>query len=686
MELLGEVPLGDPLPLPGGFWAAVSVWLEKPQVANKRLCGARLDETRKVARSGLRVAGNGDPGRATVKPLSDARLPLGEAAWEALYSLFQDCEAPRLCLAEGPAEEELEVVLRTLVPKGSPPAPAQEIVVKDIVNGTVTFLPLEQTYEGTYKVKKCNVYQIQLLHTKDNEWSVSILSASPENYISDGILYPKPVWLGSELLSKLAKWSTEVTKREFKNTLSLISVARYSKIYQDLKEKYKEIVKIWPEVTDPEKFVYEDVAIAAYLLILWEDERTERGFSRKQSFVDLGCGNGLLVHVLSNEGHPGKGIDIRRRKIWDMYGSQTCLEENTVSPNSLYPDIDWLIGNHSDELTPWIPVIAARSSYSCRYLVLPCCFFDFHGKYNRRQSKKTQYREYLDFVTEVGLVCGFNVEEDCLRIPSTKRVCLIGKSRTFQTTQETVLDKQRVQYINSRRSCNIMAPDIMDGVHHSGSPSAANSATSLIADTEVLQKTNGERVLISGFLPRGKEQVRNCTALPHDLVDQVVLKVANLLLSETQVSSCGNANTWSRGGSLALSEIAEHLDNDILKRLKNEYGGLQTLLRNNHQVFEVLNGRVHICDWREGKPSRKNKSGKHIKHRLSPKVLKTRLCWFHIHHPQGCPLSSVSCPFAHGTEELQPSQTVRKKNHAWQKGVNCLDGFLINFKDGYEED
>lgn len=76
---------------------------------------------------------------------------------------------------------------------------------------------------------------------------MSILSASPENYISDGILYPKTTWLGTELLSKLAKWSTEITKRDFKDTLSLISVARYSKIYQELKEKYKEIVKVMGE-------------------------------------------------------------------------------------------------------------------------------------------------------------------------------------------------------------------------------------------------------------------------------------------------------------------------------------------------------------------------------------------------------------------------------------------------------
>lgn len=35
---------------------------------------------------------------------------------------------------------------------------------------------------------------------------------------------------------------------------------------------------------------------------LWEEERAEKGVTTKQSFVDLGCGNGLLVHILSNEG------------------------------------------------------------------------------------------------------------------------------------------------------------------------------------------------------------------------------------------------------------------------------------------------------------------------------------------------------------------------------------------------
>ncbi|XP_043368437.1 probable tRNA (uracil-O(2)-)-methyltransferase isoform X2 [Dermochelys coriacea] len=520
---------------------------------------------------------------------------------------------------------------------------------QDTFNGTVTFLPLEENDEGKYQVKKCNIYQIRLTHAEDDEWSVSILTSSPENWVADGIVYPKTTWLGNELLPKLAKWSTEKKQSEFKSTLSLISVAKYSRVYQELKEKYKEMVKI-----------------------LWEEERAEKGLSKKQSFVDLGCGNGLLVHILSNEGYPGRGIDVRRRKIWDMYGPQTHLEECAVRPDDsyLFSNVDWLIGNHSDELTPWIPVIAARSSYSCCYFVLPCCFFDFHGKYNRRQSQKTQYREYLDFVTQVGLECGFTVEEDCLRIPSTKRVCLIGKSRTYPPMQEDRINKQRTQYINNRQSGSGVTSDKTVGSNQCDNHHVVNCVIDQAAMSECVAnetKTDGGRVWLSGFQPREKvEQVRNCAALPRDFVDVVVLTVASLLLNATQEKPWDHTldvrlNTWNKGESLSLREVAEHLDKATLKRLKNEYGGLQTLLRNNHQVFEVLNGRVHIRDWREEKPSRGTKS--EVKRRFSAEAFKTRLCWFFIHHPDGCSLTSESCPYAHGTEELRQSQIMKKKKH-----------------------
>lgn len=109
-------------------------------------------------------------------------------------------------------------------------------------------------------------------------------------------------------------------------------------------------IDIWPESTDPAKFVFEELSIAAYLICLFEQEQQQRNlpkyvresrmvvclvgmfsnmfsgvwcvcvlkvlyvmseqvylllftfaiFFRKQSFVDLGCGNGFLVYVLCN--------------------------------------------------------------------------------------------------------------------------------------------------------------------------------------------------------------------------------------------------------------------------------------------------------------------------------------------------------------------------------------------------
>ncbi|XP_030306499.1 probable tRNA (uracil-O(2)-)-methyltransferase [Calypte anna] len=664
--------------LPHGFWAAVRVWLEKPQVVNRRLCGAVIEAegTLPPEESGemspplptRREGGSGAGQERREAAVGDAELGW---LWREVCGQLPEGRGnlpPSLKPWGGPGRRAgLHAVLRMLLPRsrpvGPPAPPRRELAVQDVYNGTVTFLPLEENDEGKYQIKKCHIYQIQLTHIKDEEWSMSVVAPFPEDWLSDGITYPKLAWLGNELLSKLAKWSVEQKPSEFKSTLSLISVAKYSQVYQDLKEKYKEIVKVWPEVTDPEKFVYEDVAIAAYLLILWEEERKEKGLTKKQSFVDLGCGNGLLVHILNNEGHSGRGIDVRRRKIWDMYGPETRLEESTIMPGDshLFPDTDWLIGNHSDELTPWIPVIAARSSYSCCYFVLPCCFFDFHGKYIRRQSKKTQYREYLDFVVQVGSVCGFHVEEDCLRIPSTKKVCLIGKNRTYPPTESALIDKQITQYLNNRPTCAVVTCNRRTGFNHKDqSDNVREGMGSELPENE-------STIWMPGFQPREKiEQIRNCSSLPRDFVDDVVLNVANLLLNEAPEKSYsnmhgGNTNTWNQGESLSLREVAEQLNKETLKRLKSEYGGLQTLLKNNHQVFKVLNGRVHIRDWRKEKPSRKTKP--EVKRCLAAEAFKTRLCWFFIHHPDGCSLPSELCPYAHGTEELRESQIIKKKKH-----------------------
>lgn len=66
-----------------------------------------------------------------------------------------------------------------------------------------------------------------------------------------------------------------------------------------------------------------------------------------------------------------------RRQIWEMYPATTVLEGTsassssnllveTIMPASQSYAEEWLVGNHSDELTPWIPVMAALSGYDSK--------------------------------------------------------------------------------------------------------------------------------------------------------------------------------------------------------------------------------------------------------------------------------------------------------------------------------
>ncbi|XP_026209240.1 probable tRNA (uracil-O(2)-)-methyltransferase [Anabas testudineus] len=611
---------------PEGFWAAVDVWIKKPHVANKRLCGVKETDGKDVDREDLHFL------------LKDPESELSQD----VFSFLQCGISPAHTHGK---DKPWPSTVRRLIPKVNCYGKTlhKDLVLKDFDRQQVTFLPYEEDSEGAVSLKKGNIYQIRLCSHDYNDWSLELHILYPDAWFSDGVVYPKLPWLSSDLLPKLVRWATQCKSSEFRNTLSLLPVEKYSLTYQQLKDKYKAMVKVWPEVTDPEKFVYEDVAIATYLLVLWAEEREEKGLTSRQSFVDLGCGNGLLVHILTNEGHPGKGIDVRRRKIWDMYGPQTLLEEKAITPSEsfLFPGTDWLIGNHSDELTPWIPVIAARSSYSCRYFVLPCCFFDFCGKYQRRQCKKSQYREYIDFVAEVSHVCGFVTEEDCLRIPSTKRVCLVGKSRNYESSAEAEAEQQRAHYIQSRHTTS--------GVIVQGS-----DVTKHVTDSD---RTPGS-IWGAGFQPRDKvETVRNCATLPRDFVDGVVLHVANVLLAMTKSDDGRSSSDWNPGGSLSVSEVARLLKQETLQLLKKECGGLQTLLRNNHQVFRVEGGMVNIRDWRDRKSFMSVAKGKPV----GSGAVKTRLCWFHTHHPQGCPLQTEQCGFAHGPEDLRLSTRPLKK-------------------------
>lgn len=249
----------------------------------------------------------------------------------------------------------------------------------------------------------------------------------------------------------------------------------YRSIFRRLKKRYGlHWCKVWHEhaETDPVKFVYEEMSIAAYLIALFERERPEK----KQTFVDLGCGNGFLTYLLLEEGYTGTGIDIFSRDLWDAYPAHVRerLKAEKLDPETYVvpDDVDWIIGNHSDELTPWIPAIAARSqrghggitlNASPKFFVLPCCFFDMDGRKYAQHFRRSfyvkdqgqgRYEMYITYVERLSRGFGFAVERENMRIPSTKYIAILGQSIEFpeRVSEQAVASTCRLAMDDARLS------------------------------------------------------------------------------------------------------------------------------------------------------------------------------------------------------------------------------------------
>ncbi|XP_078681926.1 putative tRNA (uracil-O(2)-)-methyltransferase [Branchiostoma floridae x Branchiostoma belcheri] len=548
-----------------GFWSGVAVWVDKPHVVNRRLTGAK--ELARIWTNGTVIS----------TLLQNPKVLLAKESSEgSLQKRLEELKMEGRNEAEG---DDLELIVRDLLPRQLERAEVvREVIVLDHPQTRAWFVPLgvsrpddpdsgsdlsfksyrfvfSEDDSGTGKTIALDILSppeaSASVHSGGNCSTGGADAHSPND---DGICSPTTKWLCSHLLPKIAKWSEEtVAKGNRRRVQELVPIDRYNVRYQQLKRKYgRRMIQIWPDVTttDPEKFVYEDIAIATYLLLVWEEERMRLGLEEKQSFVDLGCGNGLLVYILAQEGHPGKGIDVRKRTTWDIYGPDTVLQEEPITPSDscLFPDSDWLIGNHSDELTPWIPVIAARSSYTTRYFVLPCCPYDFHGRFARTHTATSHYRNYLDYIHSVGEACGFRVEEDSLRIPSTKRICQIGRTRVYPEEETHKIDKLISELISSRPREQSKNPHnsqtdirgatteclVGNGNALSDDPSADAKLTCDQGRSEVGGPTgSGSALWVDGFQPRSKvELVRNCNRLEEGLKDRIVNTVGLALLNQ----------------------------------------------------------------------------------------------------------------------------------------------------------
>ena len=254
---------------------------------------------------------------------------------------------------------------------------------------------------------------------------------------------------------------------------AIIPQARFQTTYTRLKLKYAaRLAQDWREVTDPTKHVFEDLGIAAFLVELWHDlygidpeaTREEKARhaheGRLAGFVDIGCGNGVLVAILRWEGYEGWGFDIRRRKSWDAFKEdgaiRGCLLETILVPrlfqrggemqegthDGIFPPNTFIVSNHADELTPWTPVLGRLSHYA-PFIAIPCCSHDFGGARTRfpMQKKKkdaapgtssaSAYQTLCDYVERLSSDMGYSVQREHLRIPSTRNVGFVGLPKDF---------------------------------------------------------------------------------------------------------------------------------------------------------------------------------------------------------------------------------------------------------------
>jgi tRNASer (uridine44-2'-O)-methyltransferase len=110
----------------------------------------------------------------------------------------------------------------------------------------------------------------------------------------------------------------------------------------------------------------------------------------------------------------------------------------------------FLIGNHADELSPWLPVIASLVN-DAAYISIPCCPWSLDQKYIRSSNVfpqleapvdenleaklgatvKSTYGSYICWLSALSQECGFEGEYEALRIPSTRNWSIIGGSLEY---------------------------------------------------------------------------------------------------------------------------------------------------------------------------------------------------------------------------------------------------------------
>ncbi|KAK0074853.1 hypothetical protein PV326_012123 [Microctonus aethiopoides] len=304
------------------FWTAISIWLNNPHLVNKRISSSKIILKAKLNTNNIESVINNLVNIDDVSELikNDMRNNIESLNVTELSPLSIDMDLFTEINNEG-----IFLIIKKLFPRNNDKFTSTvEFTIVDKNNPCIISLHKRIDNE---KNSLGIVWPYKIMFN-NNLKEISIMLNNIKNNSTDASIE----WYKNKLFPCLIKWMENNDDYNDKNSfikqsLSLVSIEKYTELYTNLKKKYgAKLVENWSESTDPKKYVYEDIAIASYLILLWQQEREENNLNNKQTFVDLGCGNGLLAYILTNEGHSGLGIDLRKRKIWNLFTDTTKLE------------------------------------------------------------------------------------------------------------------------------------------------------------------------------------------------------------------------------------------------------------------------------------------------------------------------------------------------------------------------
>ncbi len=144
--------------------------------------------------------------------------------------------------------------------------------------------------------------------------------------------------------------------------------------------------------------------------------------------LDLGCGRGFLAFVLASEGLAVRAVDAHAHASWPLFAevpdvrARLRLDASTLTVPALVALVTqeaqtaaqcgaalWLVGNRSDELTPWLPWVLATLAVpvSAALVLVPCCPWDYGARY---PAAYAAYLPYLEAEAKaLGLSCARGV-------------------------------------------------------------------------------------------------------------------------------------------------------------------------------------------------------------------------------------------------------------------------------------